>query len=434
MRLVLASFYHRLDEYPNPYSLAAMRLASYLLSKNNPTTILPLDLYADPKECVDFILRKKPDLVGLPAYMWTIEKSREIATLLSSKGIPIVVGGPETSTLNTKDWPDRVLYVVGEGEIPLHRIAESSMFDDIIDSPQKTHPSIYSRKKEGWEIFYPTNLPTGIPLFSREFFEKSGLDFSKYSFSWYDTAISCPYRCGYCGHKTRPNVALRDDNLIEEEIRNIGRLGLDWVFIIDPILGGKKGRDKKILEMFRKYAPLTAIKAYYRAEFLDNEAINLLRQSNIREISIGIQTTNPNVPQWIRSNNIEKILSFLPLFSQYGIPLKVELIVGLPGDNSKGLRETFRFVIDEIRPTKIAAYHLTVIRGTPLHQILNGDEKGMPLWVHADENGKATESNSYSYEELQEMLAMAERWANLYNEARRNGYFPSFDEIQTMQN
>lgn len=240
-------------------------------------------------------------------------------------------------------------------------------------------------------------------------------------FTWHDTAVGCRRNCGYCGHKTRTDVAVRPDDIVESEIRSIGEIGFEESFIIDPILGGALGRDKKILQLYKKYAPDTAIKAYYRAEFLDDETIDILSKSNIKEILVGIQSTNPNVPAWLRSNDLERVKKYLPQLSKRGIFSRMELIVGMPGDNYAGLRESMRFVIDEIHPMSVRAYHLTVIPGTPLHNIRDADITGGKLWIHADSvHSRATESNSYTHAELDIMLTYAIGMTSLYNTMKVN--------------
>ena len=157
-------------------------------------------------------------------------------------------------------------------------------------------------------------------------------------FTWHDTAVSCPYTCGYCGHKTRPQVALRDDELVKEEITNIGRIGFENVFIIDPILGGIPKRDIKILKWYKQFAPDTKISAYYRPEYFSDETISILSGSNIKEILIGLQSTNPSIPDWLRSNNLQKVRKYLPQLSKNCIFNRIELITGMPGDTPEGQR------------------------------------------------------------------------------------------------
>jgi radical SAM superfamily enzyme YgiQ (UPF0313 family) len=424
-KTTILSFYNRLEDYPTKYSLSSMRLAAYMLAQPDLSdmelSILPLRLEDDPRSLAERIIDNGTDILGLPAYMWTSPKSLDLARMLKKKAPHIlkVVGGPETSTFDYLGWPNDTLFVLGEGEKPLHWILSNLKSNSLEQSAKDMHPAVYTKsngRNSSFNLLEET-LAKGVPLYSDRFMkvldQKEGIDTR---FTWHDTAVSCPYTCGYCGHKTRQKVVLRDDDIVTEEIINIGKIGFENVFVIDPILGGLPGRDKKILRLYQKFAPDCAISAYYRPEYFNDETISILSDSYIKEILIGLQSTNPNVPNWLRSNNLEKVNRYLPQLSQKGIFNRIELITGMPGDTPDGQRESFRFVIDEIQPMSIWSYHLTLIPRTPLYGILNADSRGESLWIHADRNrSRATESSSYTSEDLDYMLIYAGAISSLYN-------------------
>lgn len=188
-----------------------------------------------------------------------------------------------------------------------------------------------------------------------------------------------------------------------------------------PILGGTPKRGKEILSMFNKYAPNTKITSFLRPEYLDDEYLELLSRSSIEELRFGIQTINESVPNWIRANNISKILKILPLLTSTGIPWRAELIVGLPGDDIYGLKRSIEFVIKEVHPTYLHAYHLSVLKETEMYSLLNnpGDK-----WIKIYEDTmRAKESYSYSEKELIWMVQYAVLITALYN------MYASVDEI-----
>jgi len=410
-----------------------MRLAAYVAGQSDLSDlelkILPMKLDASTKKLAQELIDRKADVIGLPTYMWTSLKSREIAQSLAEKSpnTLVVVGGPETSTFDYTTWPDNTLFVLGEGEKSLHWILRKRIEnpDFMGEDPDQMYQSVYSqvRKRSQAVIQIEKDLAVGIPIYSEEFLRllehPEQLDTT---FTWHDTAVSCPYNCGYCGHKTRPNVVFRPDDVIEQEIRNIGKLRFENVFVIDPILGGIPGRDNKILQWYQQYAPDTAISAYYRPEYFNDETITLLASSNIKEILIGLQSTNPDVPKWLRSNNLAKVKKYLPQLSQKGIPNRIELITGMPGDSPNGQRESLRFVIEEIQPMSIWSYHLTVIPETKLYNILDADQRGQDIWIHADlAKSRATDASSYTSQEMNQMLVYAGAVTSLYNTLRKRG-------------
>lgn len=150
-----------------------------------------------------------------------------------------------------------------------------------------------------------------------------------------------------------------------------------------------------------------------RPEFLNEEYIELLEKSNISCLRIGLQTTNENVSQQIRSNDMAVINKYLPCLHKSEITWRCEIIVGLPGDDLVGLRRTFEYIIDILHPNFLHAYHLMVVKDTPLYELVDSKED---KWVHiSEENQFVIESYSYTSEELQYMLHYAELMVALYN-------------------
>lgn len=427
IKIILVSLYNRLNDYPTKYSLSSMRLVAFIKAQPSladlEVKILPLDLNQSANKLADAIIKTGASIVGLSCYMWTSVKCREIAKIISktTPGALIIAGGPDTAVFDNKTWPSNVLFVLGEGEGPLKWILEKrkKKLKLIGRNAIELHAAVYSHFKDRSmaKTEISDTIKIGVPLYSEKFMPVF-YEFSENDkfFTWHDTAIGCAYRCGYCGHRTRPNIALRSDTLVMEEIKNINKLKFKNVFIIDPILGGLPGRYNSILKMYQKYAPESAISAYFRAEYFNDETIEILSRSNLKEILIGLQSTNSNIPNWLRGNNLQMVKKYLPKLSQNNIFNRIELITGLPGDTLAGQRESLRFVLEEVCPMSIWSYHLTVIPGTKLYEILDADKRGQNLWIHADPlNSRAVESSSYSSSELDYMLIYAGAITSLYN-------------------
>jgi len=125
MKTVLISIYHREKIFPAPYSMASLRLGTHISGMpGNKIKVIPIQLNEDINQVLKKINKENPDILGLSAYMWTVDKIREIANKLSNKKhkLMIIVGGPETISINTKDWPKNCVFVVGEGENTLNEL------------------------------------------------------------------------------------------------------------------------------------------------------------------------------------------------------------------------------------------------------------------------------------------------------------------------
>lgn len=409
MKVCLVNIYYRQEEYPNRYSLAVLRLGEYLESFGYDVDFVPIDLNKYQEFDVRNIISKKYDLIGFSTYSWVLEAVKELLNKIKSidNKTDIIIGGPEVDNINLEDFT-REYFIIGEGEKALKNLC------DYINDGKKdvnffdNNPNVFTKdsltyKKIEGPIEVKNPLFTNISISDREFL-------------WYETCRGCAFNCGYCGHKTRKNVEYIDLEIVKQEIINIGKNGFKKVFVIDPNFAGTKERAKKVLKYFNTYAPNTVIGLYFRPEFIDDEMIEILSKANIDHVRIGVQTTNPNVPKWIRSNDICKIINELPKLSNNNINWRGELITGLPGDNFDGLKNSIEFM-KNLNPTEFYSYHLTLIPNTPLYKLK--DNYSNPLWIRADEMSRAYESSTYSHSELLDMLAYAKENSDNYNAKKK---------------
>ncbi|MFJ8031914.1 B12-binding domain-containing radical SAM protein [Streptomyces sp. NPDC096032] len=438
MRVALVSFYdsQRFAEFPITHALSSMRLGAYL-SRQHPEWEIRLRAFDEQGWSAEAagasLLAEGFDVVGVPAYIWTLERTRQLTVELSNAPqAPLVVcGGPETRAMPYADWPEGTVFAMGQGEEPLtwlcEQRAEDAGFDGLRLANGLAQP-LYSARRERRDAYRHAvpdrrdrRLPHGIELFGPEFEELLAGDPVETDFTWYETARGCIYDCSFCGHNTLPFFATFDTDFVRTEISNMRARGIRRIFLIDPILGGKAARGKEILRMFRDLAPEIALNAYMRPEFLDDEFVEVLVESNIEELLMGLQTTNPSVPKHVRGNHFGKIMKYVPHLTARGIPWRAELIVGLPGDDMAGLRESLRFTVEELRPWSVHSYHLTAIPETKLFELL--DRTDDEIWIKADDKLRVVSASSYNERELRDMLIYAGAVTSLHAHLREQGVF-----------
>lgn len=432
MNVTLISFYNRFKEYSTRYSLGTLKLAAYIgKNENIEVTIIPISSDQElMQETLEKLSSPKIDILGIPNYMWTESLAKQISRYVSKKNPKIlkIIGGPNTPSVDFSEWNSDEIFIIGEGEEALYQICKARLSNpkftaiDVAILPTK---NVFSEKHnlDNRHILYTnTQIPNGLPLFSDEI-EKMKLDKTPENFAWYETTRGCSYNCGYCGHKTRNNLGNISLETIQEEIRNIGKRGIKRLFIVDPIIGGKPLKGKEILKLCNHHIPDTQIIAYLRPEMLDDEFITILKNCNLEEMRFGIQTLNPNVPGWVRSNSINVITRELSKLKNERVNWRAELIVGLPGDNMEGLRNSMKVVVNDFQPTVLAAYHLTAIKGTKLYSLVDGSNKDKTQWLRVNDNSQAIASYSYTEEEFCEMARYSNGITSLYNLLKR--YYPT---------
>lgn len=408
MKIALINIYSRLDEYQSRYSLATMRLAEYLMSFGYKVDLIPVDINRYIETDFEEEMIKQYDLIGLSNYSW-VENAVKYIDKIIRKINPkanIVIGGPQVENINLNEWENEY-FIIGEGEQALLNLVKYIENNKVDENFFHKNINIFNKQNpEHAKMELLKGIHVKNPLFTNvEPIDKD--------FLWYETCRGCAYSCGYCGHKTRRYVGYFDLDIIEKEIKNIGKTKFKNVFIIDPNFAGNVERAKKVIEMFNKYSPQSKLTLYLRPEFIDDEAIDLYRNANIDEIRIGIQTTNKNVPQWIRSNSLSHVSNELPKLSQNGINWRAELIVGLPGDNFEGLENSIK-TIENLCPTTYYCYHLTLIKGVRLYSLVDNFQN--PLWITKDELSRAYSSSTYTHDELLEMLKYSDNKSKMYND------------------
>lgn len=419
IKVLLLSFHDNREKNDCKYSLASLRLAAYVQdNKDIEISIETFDfgnIDDSIKHLISKINNREIDIVGISAYIWTWEIAKYISNNIKRKNDQtILIGGPEVLNRDLHGWVGDEIFVCGEGEQFLKKICEMKL--ELIQNAEilKNEKIANAIKLKGkYIVMKNCALAYKLPVFSDTFFTKLKITHYPQSYFYYETTRGCPYNCGYCGHKTRSKIASYDDAFVEGEIKYIGELGVQKVFIIDPILGGTPERGKHILKSFIKYSPNTELTAYLRPEYLDDEYLEILNKSNIEEMRIGIQTLNESVPEWIRYNNINKIVSVLPRLTATGIGWRAELIVGLPGDSIQGLKKSIKFLLNYVSPSYLYAYHLTVLKETKLYDMVDNLSNE---WIKIDPiKFRAIECYSYSENEMIEMLNFSTLITSLYN-------------------
>ncbi|MGW7547289.1 B12-binding domain-containing radical SAM protein [Streptomyces sp. NPDC054770] len=446
MRVALVSFFDssRFAEFPITHALSAMRLGAFLRHRH-PEWQVRLRAFDErdwSAPTAAAALRAEGfDVVGLPAYIWTLERTRQLTAELSGAPSPplVVVGGPETRAMRYPEgWPEQTVFAMGQGEEPLTWLCEQRAADSSFTGLNLANglaQPLYSASRERRDAYRHAvpdrrdrRLPHGVELFGPAFDEMLAGDPVDTDFTWYETARGCIYDCSFCGHNTLPFFATFDTEFVRNEITNMRDRGIRRLFLIDPILGGKAARGKEILRMFRDFAPEIALNAYMRPEFLDDEFVDLLVESHIEELLMGLQTTNPSVPKHVRGNHFGKIMKYVPYLTARGIPWRAELIVGLPGDDMAGLRESLRFTVEELRPWSVHSYHLTAIPETKLFDLL--DRTDDDIWIKADDKLRVVSASSYNERELRDMLVYAGAVTSLHAHLREQGVFDTpFEEL-----
>ena len=134
-----------------------------------------------------------------------------------------------------------------------------------------------------------------------------------------------------------------------------------------------------------------------RAESIDAELADLFAAAGFSWFEIGLQSTNPKALQIMnRPTRLKQFARGAQLLKQNGIVPAIDLIVGLPGDDLRGVSYSLEFVAEHDLADDIQVFPLLVLPGTDFR--LNSTELG--LHFEKTPPYTLTESKTFAAEDL----------------------------------
>ena len=102
-----------------------------------------------------------------------------------------------------------------------------------------------------------------------------------------------------------------------------------------------------------------------RGEGITEETARLLREANFTEVEVGLQSIEPDAQtQMDRKNNLRAFERGVRAMLDQGIRVKVDLIVGLPGDTVESVRRGLHYLRDDGLYSDVQVFNLSVLPGT----------------------------------------------------------------------
>lgn len=270
--------------------------------------------------------------------------------------IRIIVGGPFISTsVRTQD------------DMTLEYIFNSIDADFYINSSQGEKALVNVIKaiknndnfEEINNIYYKENgkYKATSTLKENNILEENTVDWSLFTdrlnyFAAIRTAISCPFRCSFCGF---PEHAGKYQTIsvqaVESELDIMSQIGkVKSIYFIDDTLNVPENRFKDILRMMIKNKYNFKWHSYFRCQFADRETVELMKESGCEGVFLGIESGNQDILNNMnKSANLEKYMKGMELLREYEIITAASFIVGFPGETYETVQDTIDF-IEETKP------------------------------------------------------------------------------------
>ncbi len=361
-----------------PLGLAS--IAAYLENKAINASIL--DCYAHPdsdRRIKDILRTEQPGFIGLSCTTSSFLDGVRIATLAKSilPNIKTVFGGVHVSAMQEKallDFPQLDFAIIGEGEQTLLELIECQ------GEYQKV-PGIVYREKDG-TVFFTGRRKSAIELDTLPFpaYEKLAGYPDKYKLPIFNypkapnssciSSRGCPYACSYCDRSVfKRSFRYNSATYLYEHLQYLrSRFGIRHINFYDDQFTFNRERVISFCSMMIAKPLGMTFNCAVRAEHIDEEQLQLMKQAGCWMISLGIETGDPDLLAQHRQNaDLEMLADKIRLIKKCGIRTKGLLMMGLPGETEKSIQRSMDYVfslpIDDFNLAKF-----TPFPGSPVYK------------------------------------------------------------------
>ena len=323
----------------------------------------------------------RPDVVGFSCYIWNIEMTCHIISLLKQvlPDVRIVVGGPEVSYTAQdvlQDHEDIDYVMQGEGEeiwpAFIRELEKGRDGTNLIGVLGRIDGVI-----KGNEIFREVRNMDTLP------FPYEGEDFAKlaHKIMYYESSRGCPFHCQYCLSGNNDTVRFRSVPLVLAELQRFVDAGVHQIKFVDRTFNCSPAHYRPLIEYMIHVDKPINFHLEIEPAILNDTDLALLAQAPKGRIQLemGIQTTyEPTLKAIHRHNDwphmeyiMEKLLSF------GNMHLHLDLIVGLPYEDFTHLRQSFNDIYS-LHPHKLQIGFLKLLKGSGIRRDYPSDYRYDP--------------------------------------------------------
>jgi anaerobic magnesium-protoporphyrin IX monomethyl ester cyclase len=185
------------------------------------------------------------------------------------------------------------------------------------------------------------------------------------------TSRGCPHNCGFCGAHlvwTR-KVRMRSPVSVVDEIQEcVEKFRVTSINFTDEFFTASKKRVLAICSLLRERGLTVPWVCMARAERLDDETLQAMKEAGCREISFGIESGNQDILNRIcKKLDLNEAFRVVKAAQRAGMTTHASYIVGYLGETVDTIKDTIRFA--KRLNTDVAAFFIaSPLPGTPLYK------------------------------------------------------------------
>jgi len=317
--------------------------------------IAEFDINQRPLDIAEGILEQKPTILGLGVYIWNVDQTTEVVSILRKVApeITIVLGGPEVS----HEVQDQAIIeladhvVAGEADLAFADLCRDLLSDKLPDEK-----IIRASLPDPAQIASPYALYSDKDIANR--------------IIYVEASRGCPFTCEFCLSSLDVPVRQFPVEAFLEDMQGLLDRGVRQFKFVDRTFNLNLKISSQILQFFLdRMSEDLFVHFEMIPDRLPQGLRDIIRQypPGQLQFEVGIQTFNTEVGKNIsRRQNYEKLAdNFQFLRNETGVHIHADLIVGLPGETLESFAEGFDRLVD-LQPQEIQVGILKRLKGTPI--------------------------------------------------------------------
>ncbi|MBN1232374.1 MAG: radical SAM protein [Candidatus Coatesbacteria bacterium] len=373
--------------------LGLLYLAASLLEDGHEVIIAD-ELIGDL--ATDFIIKHKPDYVGVTSATPLIERAGTILKFAKKQGCVTMVGGPHCTSLpiHAMEVTGADICAMGEAEFTIKEIVAGKPFKDIKGIMYRDENGLLkvteSRPRlESLDLFpHPARRLLDINRYLNDFelgfhFEKDQICGRIY------TSRGCKYQCSFCARHVTfgRSIRLRSVESMMDEIIDIQRLwGTRYICFMDDTFTYDEQRVVDLCKLMIKNKLHIRWSCFARVG-LEESTLRIMYQSGCHLIGYGVESGSQKILDFLKKEiTLDEIYNTFELTKQIGIRTKAYFMIGLPGEGDEEYEESVHF-IQKLTPDFIVLSIFIPLPGSDLYWNLTDEDMekyNKHAFFHAD--------------------------------------------------
>ncbi|SDI01927.1 anaerobic magnesium-protoporphyrin IX monomethyl ester cyclase [Alteribacillus persepolensis] len=352
------------------HTCLALRYLKAFAEPDFPVEIAEYTIKDPAMNIVTDLYERKPDVVGFSCYIWNIEETIEVVSMLKKidPALTIVLGGPEVS-YDTDYWMKRLpevdFIVMGEGEETFKHLLEE------LSGEKKFHMVFGTAyRKDGKVRINPPRPKVELADVPSPYRFQEDTDALSKRITYFETSRGCPFSCQFCLSSIENGVRYFDIEKVKSDLLYLIENGAKMIKFVDRTFNIQREYAREIFQFLIDNHQGCQFQFEITADIMPPELLQFLNDHappGIFRFEIGVQSTNDATNKLVkRHQNLKKLERTVTMVKEGGkIDQHLDLIAGLPEEDYDRFKQTFNDVF-AMEPEELQLGFLKMLRGTGL--------------------------------------------------------------------